>query len=383
MTATEQKLKAVLIGCGGMGANQARILARMDEFDLTAVCDAGREQADKAAGETGAQAYTDVATMLAEQRPDTVSICTPNNSHAPLTIQAAEFGVKGVYCEKPMAVNMAEARAMVAACKDTDTVLVVNHQRRLGPDLTTMKRLIDEGAIGDVYLVRAQCAGDILSDGTHAVDSVMWLTGDQPAEWVLAQIHRAEGAATATAEQTGALGRQKDVAPGFRYGHVVETGGIAVVQLTSGIRVEFATGDMREKHRVYQDYEVFGTKGRLWRTGDRGQNLFIQDGQPGPLVSGIDEWTAKPMPVAAGEQGDWRAVELPEKKDHGIVDGYRRFADTIWHGTPHPMAGEIALRGFEIVMGIYESARLHRKLVFPLEQDAFPLVLMVEAGLFM
>lgn len=373
----DSPLRAVLVGCGSMGSGQARILSRMEEFDLVGVCDAVEENAAKAADQTGAKAYAGFAEMLAAEKPDTVSICTANDSHAPLTTAAAEAGVRGVYCEKPMATNMADARAMVRACEVAGAVLVINHQRRIGPDLLAMRRLMDEGAVGDVRLVRAQCAGDLLSDGTHMIDSTMWLLGDPDVSWVFGQIYREidEKAIERAASYHG------DPDPGFRYGHAIENGGLAVFETAGGVRVELLSGEMREEGRVYQDYEVFGSSGRLWRTDDGSDpNLFIQDAAGGSWAAGMDGWRYKPMPADGGMPGIWRPVELEGGRKGAIEKGYRLFAEAIRTGADHPMAGAVALKGFEVLMAIYESARVSKRIRLPLEQDRFPLDLMIEDG---
>jgi predicted dehydrogenase len=375
-------LKAVLVGCGGMGRGQAKIVAATEGYHLSAVCDVFEDNAKKAGSDTGAAVYTDYGRMLAEQKPDVVAICTPNAAHAPQTIAAAQAGVKAVYCEKPMAVGLGEARAMVQACEKRGVALVVNHQRRLGPDLTTARRLIEQGAIGDVKLVRSNNAGDILSDGTHAVDSVLWMLGDVDAKSVLGQVFREVSAdmrerAVAQSAKTGFTGEA-----GFRFGHPVENGGMGVVTMANDVRVEFFCGEMRDGYRAYQDYEVFGTKGRLWRTGDGARpNLYIQDAKGGEWSAGVDDkWVYRPV-EHKGTAGTWRPVELPEYPyQNAIQDGYLRLARQLRDGTPHPMSGRVALRGFEIVMAIYESARLRRRLTMPLQQEQFALQLMVSEG---
>ncbi len=332
-------IKTVLVGCGKMGLMQAKIIASLPEFKLTGVCDINPTNAEAAAAATGAKPHDDFNAMLAEHRPDAVAICTANDTHAAYTIAAAQFpSVRGIYCEKPMATNLGDARAMVAVCREKKIPLVINHQRRIGPDLTEARRLIQAGAIGAVSFVRCQCAGDLLSDGTHLVDSLLYLAGDQPVTWVFGQIHR--------------VGNER------RFGHVIETGGFAVVEFASGWRGELLTGDIRDPNSAYHDLQIFGTTGRLWRKGDQWPNLDIQD-----AASGV-----------------WRAVPIPNPTESGIAVAYRLFADTMQHGTAHPMNGDIALQGFEVLMAIYESARLHRKLTLPLPQDRFPLELMIKAG---
>lgn len=354
----DKRLKGAIVGCGGMGRGLARIMNDLPEFSLVAGCDLQTAMLDKLGEEMPAvKAYTDYALMLREEKPDVVIVATNNVTHAPLTIQAAEAGVKGIYCEKPMAVNYGDAKAMVAACERHGVALVVNHQRRLLPVFRQMKQLMDEGAIGKVEIIRAGCAGDVLSDVTHVIDTIRHLAGDEEVKWVFGQVYREQP------NESEARSAGFDVSGGWRYGHPVESGAMAVFEFVSGLRVELMTGRMQPRGRYYQDYEVFGSRGRLWRNGDQA-DMFIQtDDQPG-----------------------WRKVELnltpsERKPSHdAIADAMQRFAVMIQQGGDHPMSGRSALKDQEVVMSIYESARLRRKIELPLQQDAFPLELMIAEG---
>ena len=355
MPSKQKPLRGVVVGCR-MGGGHAGVMAGLDEYELVGVCDLNEQLAnDTAAKYPGAVAYTDYTQMLAKAKPDVVAVATPNDSHARLTIQAAEAGVCGICCEKPMAVSMGEARAMVAACEKNGVSLIVNHQRRMSAPMVRMRELIAEGALGEVYLIRSSNQGDILSDGTHAVDSVRWLAGDQDVKWVLGQVYRN----APPADETKGIGYH--TSGGWRYGHIVETGGFGVLEFASGLRAEILTGQMSFPKRQYQDYEVIGTKGRLWRPGDRGE----------PPVSIRDE-----------QGGGWRPVPLPEgERRRDMAESYRAFAGMMREGGPHPLSGESALKDQEIVMAIYESARTHCRIELPLKQEAYPLPLMLgEAG---
>ena len=317
--------------------------------------------------------------MLSDEKPEVVAICTPNTTHASQTIAAAKAGVRGVYCEKPMATCMRDAREMVEACRQAGVVLVVNHIRRVLPDLVEARSLIESGAIGEVKLIRADNAGDILSDGSHSIDSVLHFVGDRPAEWVLGQIHRWKPGLVPPIPQSG----QGRPFGGFRYGHAVEAGGTAIIQIKDGPRVELACGDMHVAGRAYQDYEIHGTLGTIWRTGDTAKpNLFISDAAGGSWQAGMEGgWNYKPVQTAGGK-GMWRPVATPDQHALVFAEGYQLFAKSIREGCPNPMNGDNAIRGFEIVMAVYESARLNRKLYLPIAQDKFPLDLMIEAGRF-
>lgn len=354
----EKPLPSVIVGCGGMGRALARIMAGLPQFALVAGCDLQPAMLDKLREELPqVRGYPDYAAMLTEVKPEVVIVATNNISHAALTIQAARAGAKGVYCEKPMAVNYGDAKAMLAACRQHGTALVVNHQRRLLPLFRNMQELMAGGAIGKIEIIRAGCAGDVLSDVTHLIDTIRHLHGDAEVKSVFGQVYRQQP------DPNEARSGGFDASGGWRYGHPVETGAMAVFEFVSGVRVELMTGRNQPGGRWYQDYEIFGSQGRLWRNGDQA-DLFIQtDDQPG-----------------------WRKVELnltpsERKPSHdAIADAMDRFAATMHTGATHPMSGDSALKDQEIVMAIYESARLHRKIELPLQQDRFPLEIMIEKG---
>lgn len=354
-------LRAAVVGVRGMGREHCKVLSGLAECRLEAVCDLDEAVASVCAGEFGVQAFTDFEKMLVEVLPDVVVVATSNASHAALTVAAARAGVRGVLCEKPMAVNLANARAMVAACEEAGTVLAVNHQRRVGADFVEARRLIRARAIGEVLEWRGYCAGDMLSDGTHAVDSLLWLAGDAPVVLVAGHVERESGTGGDT-----------------RYGQPVESGAWGMLELGDGRKIEVFSGSYQQR-RAYQEYEVVGTKGRIWRVGDMLRpDLFIQDAAGGDLDREFDraKWHAVPVPAPAG-RGRWRAVPGAEYGD-ALAEAYRKLVAAMVLGDPNPMAGDVALRGFECVMAIYESARIGARVELPLRQERFPLEIMVE-----
>ncbi len=358
---SEQRLRAAVVGCR-MGAMHARAMSQLDDYEVVAVCDIDGTRAQTLAAELQtAQPFTDYLTMLREVRPDVVAIATPTNLHAEQVFQAVEADVKAICCEKPMATNLADARRMVALCRERGVSLIVNHQRRMGLEMVAARRLIEQGAIGEVRLIRAHCAGDFLSDGTHSVDSILWLLGDPEVTWVFAQV-------------------EVPPEPKWRYGHLVETAAIAVFQTMTGVRAEVFCGEARERHRAYQDYEVIGTHGRLWRTGDSPHpNLFIQDAKGGWWNAVVRDGVLRPVPENG--VGLWRPVDTPPDDALGAMTrSYQLLAQVVLGSIPlqqHPLSDEKALRGFEIVMAVYESARLRQRVNVPLQQERFPLELMV------
>ncbi len=349
------QLRAALVGCGGMGTGLAGKLAALPEYELVAGCDLIDSSVQGFSQRyPQAKGYTDYAAMLAVEKPDVVLVATNNVSHAALTIQAAEAGVRGIYCEKPMAANLGDAQAMVEICNRRGAALVVNHQRRMLLVFTTLRRLVAEEAVGKIDLIRASCAGDMLSDGTHLIDTVRALAGDDEVTSVFGQIQRDP------AVKGEPRGQGFTAQGGWRYGHPVENGAMAVLQFRGGLRAEIFTGTAQPKGRRYQDYELFGAAGRLHRAGDQAD--------PPLLIASLQAGGWQPVPLDSSPEGDVLAHSL------------RLFASTVQHGTPHPLSGASALKDMEIVMAIYESARIHTWVHLPLQQMRFPLEIMIENG---
>lgn len=342
-------LKTGVVGLR-MGKAHVNAIKSLPEYKLTALCDIDTSLAEElAAGDKDIKLFNDYNTMMETMNLDVIVIATPNHLHCPMTVKAANSGVKGIYCEKPVALNLEETNRMKEVCANNGVQIIIGHQRRMSTPYVSLKKLIDSGAVGDVYLIRGLCAGDCLSDGTHTIDSVLYLTGAKPVS-IVSQI----------------VCDYDDSNPSLktRYGHPVETGSMSVIQLDNDVRFELFTGDMRIKDWEkpfpgwnYQDIEILGTKGRLWRCGD--------NSNPPVMI-----WTEK-------TEG-WEAAPLCDDVGDIFQHVFRSFADTVNNGTPHPMSLENAQKVQEILMGVYESARLGKRLQFPVTQMQFPLQLMLD-----
>lgn len=119
----------------------------------------------------GKSVYSDYREMLKEEEPDIVSIATPATSHAEITIEVAKFGVKGIYCEKAMAVSLAECDRMIEICEQTGTVLMINHQRRWDNRYIELRRFVESGNIGNLQLIQISIGGSRLCrSGSHMFD---------------------------------------------------------------------------------------------------------------------------------------------------------------------------------------------------------------------
>jgi UDP-N-acetyl-2-amino-2-deoxyglucuronate dehydrogenase len=142
-----QTVRTALIGCGKVGQIHAAALRDLAESAFVAVCDRDAGRAAAFAGHFGTRPYTDVRTMLRDAAPQAVLVCTPHPLHAACVIPAAEVGVHALV-EKPLAANLADCDAMLAAARKAGTKLGVVSQRRLYEPVQRMKAAIDAGKIG-------------------------------------------------------------------------------------------------------------------------------------------------------------------------------------------------------------------------------------------
>jgi predicted dehydrogenase len=192
-------LKAGFIGCGAIARDKHMpVLKGIDGVELTAFYNPHREAAKKSAEAFGTNAlvYETVDDLLAAKDVDIVHICTPNNTHADLSIRALNAG-KHVMVEKPMAVNAVEGQAMIDAAKQNGKKLTVAFQGRFRSESLYLKQLCGRGELGDIYFARAhavrrrgipnwgtylkpeqQGGGCLVDIGSHALDLTLWLMGN-------------------------------------------------------------------------------------------------------------------------------------------------------------------------------------------------------------
>jgi predicted dehydrogenase len=140
-------VRTALIGCGKVGQIHAAALASLAESQFVAVCDSQPERAAAFATHYGVRAYTELSQMLAEAGVEAVVIGTPHSLHAAPAIVAARAGVH-VLVEKPMAANLSDCDAMLAAARQTGVKLGIISQRRLYEPVQRMRAALDAGKIG-------------------------------------------------------------------------------------------------------------------------------------------------------------------------------------------------------------------------------------------
>lgn len=251
-------------GGGNFGHQLDVAYQGLPDVEFVALADpdqAGREAAAKRTGATGL--YADYHEMLQKEHLDIVSV-SPRwpNERREMVIACAEAGVKGIYCEKPMAATLADADAMLAACDRHGVRMAVAHRRACAYEQHA-KQLVEQGVIGDIQVMRAHGKADhragsldFMILGTHMLDSMRYFAGSDVA-WVHGHITQ-DGR-----EITPQDVHQGDEAVGLLAGNGVA----AYFAFKNGITAHYESyrgsrpGE-RSPSRWF-GFEVYGTKGAI------------------------------------------------------------------------------------------------------------------------
>ena len=179
----------------GVGRRQAQGFLADDRVSHVALCDADAGRLAKAAGEAGtADTTPEWRDFLRRDDIHVVSVAAPDHLHAEMSLAALEAG-KHVLCEKPMAVNLEEAREMVETVRRTGLKLMVNNVLRFYARFQHVKQLVDAGELGRIYaaegdyihntlhLIRSGWRGRhrhsvTTGGGVHMLDLLRWIVGE-------------------------------------------------------------------------------------------------------------------------------------------------------------------------------------------------------------
>jgi UDP-N-acetyl-2-amino-2-deoxyglucuronate dehydrogenase len=193
-----KKLNFGIIGCGRIAYKHAEAIKKNEKANLLYVCDIIEERAVDYKNKYGAERYfTDYHEMLEMPDLDVVNICTPSGMHAEMGIAAAKAG-KHVIVEKPMALSLKEADALLNACDENGVKLAVCFQNRFNPPVQKLRRALEEGRFGKLthasavvrwfrpqdYYAQAPWRGTWAMDGgclmnqsIHNIDLLQWMMG--------------------------------------------------------------------------------------------------------------------------------------------------------------------------------------------------------------
>jgi len=338
---TMKNLRVGVIGAG-MGRHHASSFQGHACCEVIALADPDEAKCNEVADTHNVpKRFATAEEMLEKEDLDIVSIATPNKFHRPLTIAALEKGCH-VLCEKPMALNAAEAEDMLNAARQAGRRLMINFSYRFMPQSQALKDEMDRGTLGDIYFARTvwlrrkglprfggwfgqkelSGGGPLIDLGVHRLDLALWLMGYPKPAWVMASAY--DHLARELAEAEGKSFDVEDLAVGFikfRNG------------ATLGIEASWA-GHIKEKELMHT--RLMGTKGGLVQYNlnegyEFAAEIFTErDGVRYNITP------APPFPPCPGPM--------------------EHFADAIINDTPHIATGEEGLVVMQLLDAIYESA---------------------------
>lgn len=191
-------LKVGMIGAGGIGRVHMETFAKTEGAEIVAVTDVNREAAEKAAKEYGiARVHDSTEKLIEDPDLDAVIIGVPNKWHAPLAVKALQAN-KHVLLEKPMAIDLNDAKKIRDAALKSDRVLMISHQMRWEGPAMAVKEKVEQGELGNIYHAKTgwfrrkgipgwgswftqkqmSGGGPLIDIGVHMLDLALYLMGN-------------------------------------------------------------------------------------------------------------------------------------------------------------------------------------------------------------
>lgn len=326
-------LQAVLVGTGGWAETHIRAYQQCQEVTLAGLCGHRNIERTRALAERyGIAAWShELDELLDRIQPDILDIaCNPHYRVEGVRAAAKRASVRLINLEKPMALTPSEAYEIERLCREQGKLLTVNHQKKFLPAWHKTKETLDAGTIGEVRFVRASCQGNLLEQGTHLVDMVLYFRDYCPVSWVMAQIDELEGldkeGASAPDAALALLCFEDDVRAVMTFGSIGHT----------------LPGETNKWHQYV--VEVYGSEGHIQVTLNK-------------------TWTLTTY-------SDGRTVTQASSWDRHYVEAVAHHLDAAARYAADPSVGHISelaksLASFQVIMAIYASGCGHGRVALP------------------
>lgn len=298
-SASQVPLRVGVIGTGWAGETHLKAYIA-NGCTPVAIADPRADRLGELAAQYSVATYTDFNDLIAREDLDIISVATPNSLHMPATVAALNSG-RHVLCEKPLALNPAEAKQMVEAAKRNNRVLKISFNHRMRGDVQMLKKQVDAGKLGRIYHAKASWmrrsgipgmggwfttkalagGGPLIDLGVHVLDMAMFLLGDPDVLSVTAATYSELG--------SKGVGSRGDTVDANKF--EVEDFGTAFVRLSGGATLTL-DASWAIYGKTWDDFEVnvFGTDGggrvhtNGWRQQDTLEMYVDVEGQPATLT---------------------------------------------------------------------------------------------------
>jgi len=191
-----KKYKVAVIGCGKIGSefdndpkrkvisSHAGAYSYLKKTKLVAVCDLNKTKLERCARKWRVPSfYRNYQEMLKKEKIDILSICTQASTHLGIIRNVANYKIKAIFCEKPIANSLKSADEIIDICKREKILLVINHQRRFNYLHQQIRKYIIDGKLGDIQQVTFYYGNGIFNSGSHLFDLLRFFFGK--ARWIL------------------------------------------------------------------------------------------------------------------------------------------------------------------------------------------------------
>lgn len=328
-----------LIGYGFSGSTfHAPFLEEMDEYNLISVLSSKKDKVKKKLPAVDVVQRIEDITVRSDV--ELVIVTTPSSLHFDMAKKLLEAG-KHVVVEKPMVATMQEAEELASCAKEHNVMLSVYQNRRYDGNFLTVKKLMNEGTLGDIYLYEAHY------DRFELVVENGWREENKPASGILYDLgaHLIDQALSLFGmpdSVTADIQRQRPNAVVDDYFHIILTYGTKRVILHSSMTV-FEQGPK---------YKVHGSRGTFMKHGEDPQEEELLEGR---RPDGAD-WGMDPLNqygTLYTSSGSEKIVTLPGDYRHY----YKGIYECIRKGKPCPVAGEDGVKTIRIIEAALTSSR--------------------------
>jgi UDP-N-acetyl-2-amino-2-deoxyglucuronate dehydrogenase len=339
-----KRFRVGIIGCGSIFPMHSVSVVQQANAELVAVCDIKEDRAKQRAEEYNCAYYLDYQEMIDKENLDVVHICTPHYLHAPMAVYAAEKGVH-ILTEKPMAIELADAYAMIEAAENSGVVLGVIFQNRYNPGSKLIKEVLDSGELGRVLSCKLSVTwkrtdeyyslsdwkgtweleggGVVIDQAIHTLDLARWFINSE-IEYVEASI----------ANRTHSKIEVEDVAEG-------------VIKFKNGVLTSFYTINYHG-YDAPVEIELYCEHGLAKMTADSGV-VRLNNGR---------ELRADPDP---NEFFNYGAVKQYWGVSH--IKQITNFYQALAQGVEPDITGRDAVKTQELVCAIYQSGKQRTRVV--------------------
>ncbi|HZT43254.1 MAG TPA: Gfo/Idh/MocA family oxidoreductase [Chthonomonadaceae bacterium] len=352
-----EKVRFGVIGTGGMGSGHCNMIPKIPETRLTAVCDIDPQICASIAAQYEVPGFTNHLELLDSGLVDAVVIATPHYFHPPIAIDAFARGLH-VLSEKPIAVTVSAADAMIEAAKESGRKFAVMYQMRTEPQNRAAKQVVDSGRLGKIYRTsmvmgwyrtqayydsggwRATWTGEgggvLINQAPHSLDLFSWLAGlpVRLTGQTRTRLHDIE-----VEDEAFALLEYANGAHGYLYASTTEVPN-------------------------HQMLEICGDQGKLVLHGSS-LRVFAVDGS-------IREFTGNSTAMWATPQNEEVPVELPEapsQPGHAAIT--QNFARAILFDEPLVSPGAEGLNAVELIGGTILSSKTGKTVSLPVDRAEY------------